>query len=421
MKTKPSAIKSLLAAALAASCLASYAAAPQKREMKFEKLRKEFADPPRAFRPAPLWVWNTRVTRADIDRMLGDFKAQGFGGAFVHPRPGLVTEYLSDEWFDLYKYSVEKGKELGLDIWIYDENSYPSGHVPAQMPESYDQGQGRALTKTALPPADAGKYFLCLKKEGGTFRDITADTGRYKDVPGEYYLYEKTYYGRSGWHGGYSYVALLVEGVTEKFLDITMSGYEKTFGNELGPVIRGLFSDEPCIPSSGGVRWTPDLFEVFRKQWGYDLATSLPLLSEQTGDWKQVRHNYLETLTQMFVDRWAKPMSAYCDRKGMLWTGHYWEHDWPSMYQGGDLTKDELAAVEVDAMKMGGYIESENKIESMLKAQGFEDALCYLSDSSANIIVKTPGLDAAGAAKIKSTLLSEAEFTNDQITIVEVN
>ena len=20
----------------------------------------------------------------------------------------------------------------------------------------------------------------------------------------------------------------------------------------------------------------------------------------------------------------------------MLWTGHYWEHDWPSMYQGGD-------------------------------------------------------------------------------------
>ena len=110
MKTKPSAIKSLLAAALAASCLASYAAAPQKREMKFEKLRKEFADPPRAFRPAPLWVWNTRVTRADIDRMLGDFKAQGFGGAFVHPRPGLVTEYLSDEWFDLYKYSVEKGK-----------------------------------------------------------------------------------------------------------------------------------------------------------------------------------------------------------------------------------------------------------------------------------------------------------------------
>lgn len=92
-----------------------------------------------------------------------------------------------------------------------------------------------------------------------------------------------------------------------------------------------------------------------------------------------------------------------------------------SMYQGGDLTQDELSAVAVDAMKMGGYIESENKVESLLKAQGFEDALCYLSDSSANIIVKTNGLDAAGAAKIKSTLLSEVEIANDKITIVEVN
>ena len=92
-----------------------------------------------------------------------------------------------------------------------------------------------------------------------------------------------------------------------------------------------------------------------------------------------------------------------------------------SMYQGGDLTADELNVVAVDAMKMGGYIESENKIETLLKAQGFEDALCYLSDNSANIIVKTDGLDAAGAAKIKSTLLSEVEVANDQITIVEVN
>lgn len=92
-----------------------------------------------------------------------------------------------------------------------------------------------------------------------------------------------------------------------------------------------------------------------------------------------------------------------------------------TMYQGGDLTADEMSVVAVDAAKMGGWIESETKIESMLKAQGFEDALCYLSDSSANIIVKTDGLDAAGAAKIKSTLLSEVELTNDQITIVEVN
>ena len=92
-----------------------------------------------------------------------------------------------------------------------------------------------------------------------------------------------------------------------------------------------------------------------------------------------------------------------------------------SMYQGGDLTVDELARVEDDAAQLSSLIESENKIETLLKAQGFEDVLCYLDDDSANIIVKTSGLDAAGAAKINSTLLGEREVTSDKITIVAVN
>lgn len=70
----------------------------------------------------------------------------------------------------LYRYAVDKGKEIGLDIWIYDENSYPSGfaggHVPEEMPESYNQGQGLALTKTDLLPDKTDEYFIILKKEG---------------------------------------------------------------------------------------------------------------------------------------------------------------------------------------------------------------------------------------------------------------
>lgn len=92
-----------------------------------------------------------------------------------------------------------------------------------------------------------------------------------------------------------------------------------------------------------------------------------------------------------------------------------------SMYQGGDLTTDELSMVADDALQLSALIESENKIESLLRAQGFEDALCYLSDNTANIIVKTEKLDNVAAAKIKNTLLSEYEVSSDGITIVEVN
>lgn len=90
------------------------------------------------------------------------------------------------------------------------------------------------------------------------------------------------------------------------------------------------------------------------------------------------------------------------------------------MYQGGDMTGGELETVAQNAKNLSATIESENAVETMLKAQGFEDALCYISDKGANIIVKTSGLDAAGAAKIKSALLSEVEVSSDRITIVEV-
>ncbi len=91
-----------------------------------------------------------------------------------------------------------------------------------------------------------------------------------------------------------------------------------------------------------------------------------------------------------------------------------------SIYGGGDMTKDELAVVAQDAQQLTNLMEAENKIETTLKAQGFEDVLCYLSDNSANIIVKSQGLDTAQAAQIKSALLSEVEVAGENITIVEV-
>lgn len=171
MKTNLQSFRKTLVFAIAAlCCYVGKASSEQPRERQFEKLKAAFKNPSKEFRSAPLWVWNTKVTNADIDRMLRELKSQGFGGAFVHPRPGLITEYLSDDWFRLYKYSVEAGKKLGMDIWIYDENSYPSGfaggHVNEQMPESYNQGQGLDYTKVETLPDNAKDYFLCLKKKG---------------------------------------------------------------------------------------------------------------------------------------------------------------------------------------------------------------------------------------------------------------
>lgn len=306
----------------------------------FDVLQEAFKQPSKEYGTIPFFVWNDKMTREGIDEKMKDFKNAGCGGVIVHPRPGLITEYLSQEWFDLFQYTVEKGKELDMNVWIYDENSYPSGfaggHVPAQMPESYNQGQGLKPFETNVIPADYQKYFLILKETNGTYRDITAHVAEETGKTGSYILFEKTYYHQSGWFGGFSYVDLLYPGVTEKFLEVTMPGYEKIAGDDFGKTVPGVFTDEPEISSPGGFRWTPDLFDVFKQQWGYELKENLPSLYKQVGNWKKVRHNYTKTLLCLFIERWSKPASQYYGQRGLKFTGHYWEHGWPSMQLGGD-------------------------------------------------------------------------------------
>lgn len=292
----------------------------------FDQLKTMFAKPPAEFSTAPLFVWNADITEKELDLFLADFKAKGIESFIIHPRPGLITEYMSERWWALVKYTVNKAKSLGMIVWLYDENSYPSGfaggHVPAQMPESYNQGQGLFAEKfTGEPPAGA-KCEVLAKYEGTS------------------YCFEKTFEPKRAWHGGYSYVDLLMPGVTEKFIELTMTkGYEKAVGGEFGETIPGVFTDEPHIRPpgpAGTIRWTPDLFEQFQKRQGYDLRPHLPSLVDTVGDWQKIRHDYFAVLLDLFVERWAKPWNKYCAEHNLKWTGHYWEHSWPNILHGPD-------------------------------------------------------------------------------------
>ena len=313
----------------------------------FSELKHQFREPSKEYRTVPFFVWNGKITRQAIDSFMLDFRDAGCGGVFIHARPGLITSYLTDEWFGLFSYTVNKGKELGINVWIYDEYNFPSGfaggNVPAEMPESYNKGQGIQMKKSETIPPDPKEYFLILKEKDGHFEEVTSpeqDSGK----NGNFYLFKKSYYFKGdndyyfhgNWYGGFTYVDLIYPGVTQKFIRVTMDGYEKFNGNDFGNTIPGIFSDEPHLNSPGGIRWTPDLFNFFYKQWGYDLKINLPSLYEEVGDWKKIRHNYAQTLLQLFIDRWAKPYYQYCESKGLLLTGHYWEHTWPFIRLGPD-------------------------------------------------------------------------------------
>ena len=186
-----------------------------------ESLLSLLVNPPAEYRMAPLWDWNDKITREEIEFQMKKFKEGGLGGVFVHPRPGLVTEYLSDDWHQLFDFTVRTAEKLGMKVWIYDENSYPSGfaggHVQARYPDSYSHGTGLGCKITADLADTAGLEIVHIQTKPSASGD----------VPPMHYIFHVTHPSKSWWYGGFPYVDLLYPGVTDTFMKVTMEGYTR--------------------------------------------------------------------------------------------------------------------------------------------------------------------------------------------------
>ncbi len=294
--------------------------------------RQAFLAPTREYSSSPLWVWNDDLTEQEVLDTLRDLAGQHVRQVFVHPRPGLMTPYLSEKWMQLWKATLREAERLDMNVWIYDENSYPSGfaggHVPELMPEAC--GKGLFFHASDSVPAWKKETVAVYRITGETYGNVSEKASRSEKLPaGKYVAAEIQIAPRQPWHGGRSYVDLLHPGVTQKFLEVTHDAYKHAFGEQFGKRVPGSFTDEPHILPAGGLPWTPDLPAQFKKRWGYELTDHLICLSRPVGDYRKVRHHYFETLRDLFVERWAKPYGDYCEKNHLELTGHYWEHDWP--------------------------------------------------------------------------------------------
>ena len=361
------------------------------RAVDSARLKATFADPPRQYASAPLWVWNDMLTEEQVVQTLRDLAAQDVMQVFVHPRPGLMTPYLGPEWFKLWKAALKEAERLDMNVWIYDENSYPSGFaggwVPELMPES--RGRGLAMREEKQPKVDASTVAV-FRTADGKCENVTEDIRAGRDMPeGGYQVFFVQRAGNSPWHGDRCYVDLLYPGVTEKFLEVTLDAYKREIGDQFGKRVPGSFTDEPQLRPAGGLPWTDDLPQQFEKRWGYKLTNNLPCLFKATGDWKRVRHDYLATLLALFIDRWAKPYYEYCARNHLEFTGHYWEHEWPqclmvpdnmAMYAWHQRPSIDILLNQYseNTHAQFGNVRSVKEVSSVANQLGIERTLCEL-------------------------------------------
>ena len=91
-----------------------------------------------------------------------------------------------------------------------------------------------------------------------------------------------------------------------------------------------------------------------------------------------------------------------------------------AMFEDAAITDEQKAQLALQAAAVASAIETEGKIENLIKAKGFADCMIYIDGERVDAIVKTNGLLKEEVAQIKDILVTETGAAEENISITEV-
>jgi hypothetical protein len=327
--------------------------------------RELFRNPTAHYRGAPLWAWNTRLREDQLLRQIGVLQEMGMGGFHMHPRTGLATEYLGEEFMAHVRLCAEEAERRGMLAWIYDEDRWPSGAAGGLVTadpryrakhllltsRSYDEvpGRGPAPPPRRVPWYPEGLDYHPPRRIGNgellARYEVVLDRGRLASyrrlAPGEpadrgrlWYAYMETALPGS-WQNGQTYVDTLDPNAIRRFVELTHERYARAVGDMFGRVVPAIFTDEPHTAEKVYLRhaedtddillpWTTDLGDTFAAQYGSRLEDNLPeIVWELPGGRASVtRYRYHDHVSERFVQATADQLGAWCEEHGLALTGH---------------------------------------------------------------------------------------------------
>lgn len=309
---------------------------------------KLFAQPTADYRGVPFWSWNCAVTPEKITRQVECFRQMGMGGAMVHPRTGLDTEYLSEDYMALVADAEKDLRERGMSCWLYDEERFPSGPaggivtrdmryraryivLTREKRENFSTNYNAFCEEISAGGRPKG-YYLCDY-------DIELDHGflaRYerKAQGGQWHAYVELM-AESPWFNGATYLDVFnAEGV-DRFLEVTHERYARALGEHIGRSVPAIFTDEPhmkgkhTLPNAEGgtnatLAYTDDMDESYRAAYGVSLLDILPeLIWEMKDGYSIHRYHYHEHVTERFAAAYGDRIGRWCEEHGIAYTGHF--------------------------------------------------------------------------------------------------
>ena len=266
-----------------------------------QDLSRLFHDPPDSARMSVYWIWfGPAVTQEGISTDLENMRRAHIGGMCLLPMYPLSLDdpqkgirnlpYLSSDFLNMLGYTAGRSREMGLALDVTVGTGWPYGG-PWITPEL---GSQRLRIRSAAEPLKQGEHLVATV---GTRAIVSMPTGM---------MVKRPSLGSEGLVlDHYSRAAI------DRHLDVA--------GEQLWQAVKGKgIRLSGATVSRCSERTGRRNAAYFQKHRGYDLKTVLSLLFDQeTEEGRQVRHDFWQTLSEMAVENFAKPLHEWCRRKGV--------------------------------------------------------------------------------------------------------
>lgn len=305
-------------------------------EPKWETVQAQFAQPPKAYSPVPIWWWSGE--KLDFARLAWQMEQMVRGHVYntvvlnLAPSGPLYGSdpddppFLSEEWWAVWAQVLSKARELGLHVWFYDQFGFSGAGLQSRLASQYPECRGqvlRCLTRDLTGPTTVE---FPLPPEATVLATVAFP--RLKVGPGQEEMENRPFTlprlpgplpaGR--WRvmlfyaqpSGFDY---LNPASVARLLNLVHGEFERRFPEHLGTTIPGTFQDE--LP--GFNRWTARFPEEFQRRKGYDLLPLLPHLFADLGPrTTKVRADYFDVLAALAEESFFRPLFQWHERHGMI-------------------------------------------------------------------------------------------------------
>lgn len=301
-------------------------------------MEEVFSPTDHSFAPVYIWAWNGPVSKEETDAQLAEFARLGIWAFYILPEPKtfrptviptlMEPDYLTKEYFEAYRYALERAFEMGMTAWLYDEGGWPSGGACGKVLLEHPELARQVLNdrKVNVP---AGKPYTMTE---GTLSAFLPDGRMIRDgeifedetVIEEYYTY-RIFFDAPGIP---DFPDLTRRESADAFINLTHNAYKKYLQEYFGDKITAVFTDEPEAPRP--LPFRKELEEMYEQRYGVSIRPHLAvMLKSRWGQAKEISKDAAQAMIRWydlcsaeFCKNFLLAEKQWCKDNGMAFTGH---------------------------------------------------------------------------------------------------